>query len=235
MLRYKAFSYVKRGNRMTYQIAIDGPSSSGKSTVAQIIAKRLGITYIDTGAMYRAVTVAVLEEDININNDEEIKKLLNDIEIQFKWVNDQQHIYLGSKDVTEVIRSTEVTSNVSAVSAIKAVRELLVELQREIASNNSVAMDGRDIGTVVLPNADYKFFFTADARVRAQRRYEENKALGRLDQTLEELTELIIKRDEYDSNREISPLKKAEDATVIDSTNMTIEEMVESVLNLIKH
>lgn len=220
---------------MTYQIAIDGPSSSGKSTVAQIIAKRLGITYIDTGAMYRAVTVAVLEKNVDINNDEEIENLLKDIEIQFKWVDNQQHIYLGDKDVTEEIRSTEVTSNVSAVSAIKAVRELLVDLQREIASNNSVAMDGRDIGTVVLPSADYKFFFTADARVRAKRRYEENKALGRLDQTLEELTELIIKRDEYDSNREISPLKKAEDATVIDSTHMTIDEMVESVLSLIKH
>ncbi|MBG9983723.1 (d)CMP kinase [Aerococcaceae bacterium DSM 111022] len=220
---------------MTYQIAIDGPSSSGKSTVAQIIAKRLGITYIDTGAMYRAVTVAVLEENVNIENNEEIEKILSNIKIQFKWVENKQHIYLNDKDVSEKIRSTKVTSNVSAVSALKAVRELLVELQREIASTNSVAMDGRDIGTVVLPNAEYKFFFTADARVRAKRRFEENKAAGRLDQTLEELTELIIKRDKYDSNREISPLKQAEDAIVIDSTNMTVDEMVENVLGYIKH
>lgn len=220
---------------MTYQIAIDGPSSSGKSTVAQIIAKRLGITYIDTGAMYRAVTIAVLEENVNIENNEEIEKILSNIKIQFKWVENKQHIYLNDKDVSEKIRSTKVTSNVSAVSALKAVRELLVELQREIASTNSVAMDGRDIGTVVLPNAEYKFFFTADARVRAKRRFEENKAAGRLDQTLEELTELIIKRDKYDSNREISPLKQAEDAIVIDSTNMTVDEMVENVLGYIKH
>lgn len=235
MLRYKTFYFVKRGNKMTYQIAIDGPSSSGKSTVAQIIAKRLGITYIDTGAMYRAVTVAVLEENVNIENNEEIEKILSNIKIQFKWVENKQHIYLNDKDVSEKIRSTKVTSNVSAVSALKAVRELLVELQREIASTNSVAMDGRDIGTVVLPNAEYKFFFTADARVRAKRRFEENKAAGRLDQTLEELTELIIKRDKYDSNREISPLKQAEDAIVIDSTNMTVDEMVENVLGYIKH
>lgn len=219
---------------MTFQIAIDGPSSSGKSTVAKIIADRLNITYIDTGAMYRALTLAVIEQKIDIHDEEALDALLTTIDIRFERVGDTQHIYLNGQDVTEQIRSTEVTNQVSAVSAIKEVRELLVEIQREIAKQQSVVMDGRDIGTVVLPQAKYKFYFTADAKVRAQRRYDENKEKERLDQTLEELTEQIIKRDYYDMHREISPLKQAEDAVLIDCTYMSVDEMVENVLSLIK-
>ncbi len=218
---------------MIYQIAIDGPASSGKSTVAKIVADKLNITYIDTGAMYRAVTYYMLEKEIDINDSNSLATALEAIDIHFDRRGDQQMIYLNNRDVSEDIRTTRVTKSVSAVAAKKEVREKLVAIQQEIASAQSVVMDGRDIGTVVLPRAKYKFYFTADAEVRAKRRYEENKAKGILDQSLEELTEEIIRRDHYDMNREISPLKIAEDAIVIDGTNLTLDEMVNEVLSVV--
>ena len=219
---------------MTITIAIDGPAASGKSTIAKQIAKKLNITYIDTGAMYRGVTLAILKRGIEVENVQEIRNILNNIELDFNFVNGVQHLFLDGQDVEEEIRSIEVSRNVSAVSALDFVREKLVDLQRKMAEKQSVVMDGRDIGTVVLPKADFKFFFIASPEIRAQRRYDENIARGINTQTFEELKQDIIRRDEYDSTREHSPLKQADDAIAVDTGLLSIEENVEYVLSLIQ-
>lgn len=219
---------------MTITIAIDGPAASGKSTIAKQIAKKLNITYIDTGAMYRGVTLAILKRGIEVENVQEIRNILNNIELDFNFVNGVQHLFLDGQDVEEEIRSIEVSQNVSAVSALDFVREKLVDLQRKMAEKQSVVMDGRDIGTVVLPKADFKFFFIASPEIRAQRRYDENIARGINTQTFEELKQDIIRRDEYDSTREHSPLKQADDAIAVDTGLLSIEENVEYVLSLIQ-
>ena len=219
---------------MTITIAIDGPAASGKSTIAKQIAKKLNITYIDTGAMYRGVTLAILKRGIDVENVQEIRNILNNIELDFNFVNGVQHLFLDGQDAEEEIRSIEVSQNVSAVSALDFVREKLVDLQRKMAEKQSVVMDGRDIGTVVLPKADFKFFFIASPEIRAQRRYDENIARGINTQTFEELKQDIIRRDEYDSTREHSPLKQADDAIAVDTGLLSIEENVEYVLSLIQ-
>lgn len=219
---------------MSITIAIDGPAASGKSTVAKQIAKRLNITYIDTGAMYRGVTLAVLRKKVAVDEVEQIKEILADIQLSFEFVNESQHLFLNNEDVEEAIRSVEVSQNVSAISALDFVREDLVARQREMAKKHSVVMDGRDIGTVVLPEADYKFFFVASPEIRAQRRFEENIARGITSQSFEELKADIIRRDEYDSTREHSPLKQAEDAIALDTGQGSIEENVESVLQYLE-
>lgn len=219
---------------MIITIAIDGPAASGKSTIAKQIAKKLNITYIDTGAMYRGVTLAILKRGIEVENVQEIRNILNNIELDFNFVNGVQHLFLDGQDAEEEIRSIEVSQNVSAVSALDFVREKLVELQRKMAEKQSVVMDGRDIGTVVLPKADFKFFFIASPEIRAQRRYDENIARGINTQTFEELKQDIIRRDEYDSTREHSPLKQADDAIAVDTGLLSIEENVEHVLSLIQ-
>lgn len=219
---------------MTITIAIDGPAASGKSTIAKQIAKKLNITYIDTGAMYRGVTLAILKRGIEVENVQEIRNILNNIELDFNFVNGVQHLFLDGQDAEEEIRSIEVSQNVSAVSALDFVREKLVDLQRKMAEKQSVVMDGRDIGTVVLPKADFKFFFIASPEIRAQRRYDENIARGINTQTFEELKQDIIRRDEYDSTREHSPLKQADDAIAVDTGLFSIEENVEYVLSLIQ-
>ncbi|WP_185150120.1 (d)CMP kinase [Fundicoccus ignavus] len=219
---------------MTITIAIDGPAASGKSTIAKQIAKKLNITYIDTGAMYRGVTLAILKRGIEVDNVQEIRNILNNIELDFNFVNGVQHLFLDGQDAEEEIRSIEVSQNVSAVSALDFVREKLVDLQRKMAEKQSVVMDGRDIGTVVLPKADFKFFFIASPEIRAQRRYDENIARGINTQTFEELKQDIIRRDEYDSTREHSPLKQADDAIAVDTGLLSIEENVEYVLSLIQ-
>lgn len=219
---------------MTITIAIDGPAASGKSTIAKQIAKKLNITYIDTGAMYRGVTLAILKRGIEVENVQEIRNILNNIELDFNFVNGVQHLFLDGQDAEEEIRSIEVSQNVSAVSALEFVREKLVDLQRKMAEKQSVVMDGRDIGTVVLPKADFKFFFIASPEIRAQRRYDENIARGINTQTFEELKQDIIRRDEYDSTREHSPLKQADDAIAVDTGLLSIEENVEYVLSLIQ-
>lgn len=214
-----------------YQIAIDGPSSSGKSSVAQEIAKELNIIYIDTGAMYRAVTLAALQANIEPSDSENIKKLLPTIELNFtRSAEGAQEMYLNDKNVSREIRSDEVTANVSEVSAYPFVREELVEIQRNMASTHSVVMDGRDIGTVVLPNAPYKFFLNASAEVRAMRRYKENIQKGLSNQSLEEIEKSIIARDHYDSNREHSPLVKADDAIELETSNLSVQQVVNIII-----
>lgn len=214
-----------------YQIAIDGPSSSGKSSVAQEIAKELNIIYIDTGAMYRAVTLAALQANIEPSDSENIKKLLPTIELNFtRSAEGAQEMYLNDKNVSREIRSDEVTANVSEVSAYPFVREELVEIQRNMASTHSVVMDGRDIGTVVLPNAPYKFFLNASAEVRAMRRYKENIQKGLSNQSLEEIEKSIIARDYYDSNREHSPLVKADDAIELETSNLSVQQVVNIII-----
>ncbi|MDH8677056.1 (d)CMP kinase [Fusibacter bizertensis] len=211
------------------QIAIDGPAGSGKSTVAKEISKRLGITYLDTGAMYRAVTLEALNHKVDLHNPEALKKIVNQMDLNMTV----SKLYVNNIDVTDAIRTPEVTRNVSVVSMDAYVRSEMVKMQQKIALGQAVIMDGRDIGTVVLPNATYKFFLVADPTERAKRRLLELKAKG-FEATLEALVEEIILRDELDSNREISPLKKAEDAIEVDTTSYTIEEVVVLILDYVK-
>jgi len=207
------------------QIAVDGPAGSGKSTVAKEIAKRLKITYLDTGAMYRAVTLAALNKGVDLNSATALKQIVDTMTLDIS----PNAIFLDGIDVSESIRTPEVTRNVSVVSMDVYVREQLVILQRKIAGDQSVIMDGRDIGTVVLPNATYKFFLIADPVERAKRRKLDLDAKG-FDTTIEALTQEIVTRDKLDSEREISPLKKAEDAIEINTTSMGIEAVIEKIL-----
>ena len=211
-------------------IAIDGPASSGKSTVAKVLAEKLNITYLDTGAMYRAVTLFFLREGVDITQADLIRVALDKIQLSFKWVEGQQHIFLNGEDVSDEIRLLEVSNHVSQVSALEEVRKQLVEMQQDFAKQTSVVMDGRDIGTVVLPNADYKFYFVADAMIRAKRRYAENKTRGITGISLDELHEAIVARDKNDSTREHSPLRKADDAIEIDTGSTSVDETVEILL-----
>lgn len=211
-------------------IAIDGPAGAGKSTIAKKIADILDIEYIDTGAMYRAFTLKVLKSNIDINNLEQVLKLLDSTNIEFK----NRHIYLDGTRVDEEIRNNIISNNVSQIAKIKEVREKMVELQQKLAISNNVIMDGRDIGTVVLPNANYKFFLTASVEERAKRRYKELIQKGISNITYEQILEEIKKRDEIDSNREVSPLRKSQDAYVIDTTNKTIDETVQEIISIIE-
>ena len=210
-------------------IAIDGPAGAGKSTIAKIIAKRLNINYIDTGAMYRAVTLKCLQHNVNIEDEKAVIELAKETEIDFK----DNNIYLDGNIVNEEIRTIEVTNNVSNVAKIKEVRYLMVDVQREIGKRSSVILDGRDIGSYVFPNADYKFFLIATPEERGARRYKELVAKG-VEVKLQDVIDDIIKRDKIDSSREFAPLVKAEDAIEIDTTGKSIDEVVESVLNKIK-
>ena len=210
-------------------IAVDGPAGSGKSTVAKIIAERLKITYLDTGAMYRAITFAALTATIDLYDAQALKTIVDKIDLKIN----PTAIYVDGVDVTEAIRTPEVTQNVSVVSMDPYVRAEMVNMQRKIASGQSVIMDGRDIGTVVLPDANYKFFLVADPVERAKRRLIELKAKG-FNTSLEALTDEIVKRDALDSGREVSPLRKASGAIEIDTTFMTIEEVVAFIIDAIK-
>ena len=211
-------------------IAIDGPASSGKSTIAKEVAQRLGIAYVDTGAMYRGITLALIEQKISFDDVDKIVELMKQIKMEFKIIEESQHLFIEGEDVSEKIRSVEVTENVSEVAAIPEVRKHLVSLQQRMAEASSVVMDGRDIGTVVLPNAPYKFFFTASPHVRALRRYKENMSKGLTSQSLTEIEAAIIERDRYDSTREHSPLRKADDAILVDTSDLTIDETVEKII-----
>ena len=210
-------------------IAIDGPAGAGKSTIAKIIAKKLDINYIDTGAMYRAVTLKCIQNNINIEDESSVIELAKQTEIDFK----DNNIYLDGQIVNEEIRSIEVTNNVSNVAKIKEVRYLMVDVQREIGKRNSVILDGRDIGSYVFPNANYKFFLIATPQERGARRYKELVEKG-VEVKLQDVIDDIIKRDEIDSNREFAPLVKAKDAIEIDTTGKSIDEVVASVLDKIK-
>ena len=210
-------------------IAIVGPAAAGKSTIAQEVAKRLNFTYIDTGAMYRAVTLYCLNHQINCQNESEVEKVLNNINIELK----PQHIVLlNNQDVSFDIRSREVNANVSYIASYKNVRLFLVEQQRKMALHDSIVMDGRDIGSYVLPNADVKIFQVASVETRAQRRFLENKQKG-IECTLTSILEEVKKRDYIDSHRDFAPLVKANDAIEIDTSNLTINEVVDLVLKII--
>ena len=213
----------------TIQIAIDGPASSGKSTVAKIIAKDFGYTYLDTGAMYRAATYIALRNQISPDEPSQLLELLEQYPISFgRAETGEQLVFVGDVDVTNPIRENEVTNTVSAFAAIPAVREKLVALQQEIARQGGIVMDGRDIGTVVLPQAELKIFLVASVDERAERRYKENLSKG-IETDLETLKEEIAARDYKDSHRETSPLKQAEDAIYLDTTGLSILEVVEKI------
>ena len=208
-------------------IAIDGPAAAGKSTIAKKVADRLGYIYIDTGAMYRAFTYELLTSSISLSDIEEINKVLEKTNIEFK----NNEIFLNNLNVTNEIRSKNVTANVSAVSAIPQVREKLVDLQRKIASESNSILDGRDIGTVVFPNAELKIFLTASVKIRALRRYNELIAKDK-NIDINEIEAEIEKRDKLDSSRETSPLIKAADAIEIDTSDLSIDEVANTILKL---
>lgn len=216
-------------NNSNYSIAIDGPSASGKSTIAKHTSKRLNIEYIDTGAMYRAITYKVLENNIDPLDVDSIINLLKTTEIDF--VNNS--IYLDGLIVDDEIRKNKVSVNVSYIAKIKEVRDEMVKLQQAMASKKSVVMDGRDIGTVVLPKADFKFFVTASVNERASRRYKELIDRGEKDISLDSIIADISKRDEIDSNREVGPLKQSEDSYLLDTTNRSINESVDFIISIV--
>ena len=210
-------------------VAIDGPAGSGKGTVAKIIARECNLMYIDTGAMYRAIAYLTLQNNIDIKDEEKIVELAKNAVIDFK----DEKIYLNGIDVSKEIRTMEVTNIVSPISSIVKLREILVDLQRKIAGNNDVIMEGRDITTVVFPNADYKFYLDASLDERANRRYKENKEKG-MDVTLESIKMSIEKRDYNDMHKEVGALTRTKDSIYIDSTNLTIEEVVEKIKQIIE-
>lgn len=217
------------------QVAIDGPASAGKSTVAKIIAKKLSFVYIDTGAMYRACTVIARNHGLDYGDEVGILKAIDEDGIELKSENGEQKVYSDGKDISLEIRTPEISANVSQVSALAGVRKKMVDLQRKMAGQTNVIMDGRDIGTTVLPDADVKIFLVASAKSRAQRRLLDFKQQGiKTDQTVEEIEKDIAARDYKDSHRKVSPLKKADDAIEIDTTSMTIDEVVDEILNIIK-
>ncbi len=216
---------------MSFQIAIDGPAGAGKSTIAKKVAKEKGYIYVDTGAMYRAMAYYLISCGISKDDEKAIGEKCEGAEITIRYENGEQVVLLNGQNVNGVIRTEEVGNMASCSSKHSRVRERLTMLQKELARTNDVVMDGRDIGTVVLPHADVKVYLTASAAVRAKRRYDELTAKGELCD-IKKIEEDIVKRDEQDMNREIAPLRQAEDATLVDSSNMTIDEVVTAILAL---
>ena len=214
-------------------VAIDGPAGAGKSTVAKAAAKKLGFIYVDTGALYRTVGVNALRKGIDPKDADKVKATLDGIDVSLGFVDGSQHVFLNGEDVSEEIRLPASSMAASAVSAIPEVREFLLSLQRDIAKKNNCLMDGRDIGTVILPDAQYKFFFTASAEIRADRRCKELKEKG-IPADYETVLSEIKERDYNDSHRETAPLKQADDAVLVDSSYMTIEEAVDKIVSYIK-
>lgn len=211
------------------RIAIDGPAAAGKSTIAKLVAKQLGYTYIDTGAMYRAITYKIIQNTVDPRDEEEVARLIGRTEIELQPGDKAQRVLLDGVEVTEAIRSHEVTSLVSAIAALTSVRQLLMKKQQNLAADSPVVMDGRDIGTTVLPEAELKIFMTASVDERAQRRLLEEQLRGN-EVDFERLKKEIEQRDKADSEREISPLKKAEDAIIIDTTGKTIDEVTNEIV-----
>lgn len=216
---------------MGYNVAIDGPAGAGKSTIAKLVAKEKGYVYVDTGAMYRGLAIHFLENGIEAEEKEKIAEACKDADVTIRYEDGQQQVYLNGKNITAKLREEAVGNMASKSSAIPEVRAKLLELQRELARKEDVIMDGRDIGTCVLPDADVKVFLTASVETRAKRRYDELVEKG-VACDLEEIARDIAKRDERDSTREIAPLKQAEDAVLVDSSHMTIEEVVAAIVKL---
>jgi cytidylate kinase len=226
------FTPIKwRINKMGYSIAIDGPAGAGKSTIAKLISKKKGYIYVDTGAMYRAMALYFLEEGITPDRQDKISEMAKNAEVTITYENGEQIVWLNGRNVNGLIRTEEVGKMASSSSGNKDVRKKLVELQQALAERESVVMDGRDIGTCVLPNANVKVYLTADPHVRAVRRYDELVAKGQ-ECDLDTIEKDIIERDYQDMHRELSPLKQAEDAKLLDSSNMTIEEVADAIIAL---
>lgn len=217
------------------QVAIDGPASAGKSTVAKRVAKRFNYVYCDTGAMYRAITWLALHDQIAMDDTEAIGRLAQTATIKFAPGNPEQRVFINDHEVTKEIRENDVAQNVSAVAAIPEVRKEMTKQQRKIAEQGGIVMDGRDIGTTVLPNAQLKIFLVASAYERARRRFVENQAKGIQTGSLAELQAAIELRDKKDSTRKVSPLTKAPDAIKLDSTKLTIDEVVDKISDLIEN
>ncbi len=218
---------------MAINIAIDGPAGAGKSSIAKLVSKKLGYIYVDTGALYRTVGLYSIRKGIDTKDAEAVTETLKDINVELGFVDGAQHVFLNGEDVSDAIRTPEASMGASNVSAIPAVRTFLFDLQRDIAKNNNCIMDGRDIGTVVLPNAQIKLFLTASPEARAERRYKELIEKGeKVD--FQDVLDDINKRDYQDSHREIAPLKQAEDAILVDNSGCNLEEGTELVLGIIR-
>ena len=216
---------------MGYNVAIDGPAGAGKSTIAKLVAKEKGYIYVDTGAMYRGLAIPFLDKGIQKGETEKVIEACKDAEVTIAYEDGVQHVYLNGKDITARLRNEEVGNMASVTSAIPEVRKKLLELQQNLAKTQDVIMDGRDIGTCVLPDADVKIFLTASVETRAKRRYQELLEKGE-PCNLEEIAHDIEERDNRDMNREIAPLKQADDAVLVDSSDMTIEEVVQTIVDL---
>ena len=211
-------------------IAIDGPAGSGKSTTARLLAKKLDFIYLDTGAMYRAVTLFFLDNKIDLTNPDEVSSALNKINLKIENRSSSFNVFVQNTNVNNLIRDELINKNVSKVSEIYSVRKKMVEIQREFSSNKDIVIEGRDIGSHVFPNADYKFFIEADIKVRASRRM---KDLSNANKSIDDMCKLLLERDKIDSNRNISPLIKPKDAYVVDTTSLSIEEQVTKLFNII--
>lgn len=216
-----------------FSVAIDGPAGAGKSTIAKLVAKKLNFIYVDTGALYRAIGLYALKNGVDPQNDSLITPLLSKININLQFKNGEQKVIMNGEDVSSSIRTPEASMAASAVSSISSVREFLFSLQRNISKNSNVIMDGRDIGTVILPNANVKIFLTATTRERALRRYNELKQKG-IKSSFDDVLNDIEQRDYNDSHRSIAPLKPAADATLVDTTNLSLEQSAEKIELLIK-
>lgn len=214
-------------------IAIDGPAGAGKSTIARQLAAGLGYIYVDTGALYRAVGVNAMRKGADTKNIQQVTESLGSADVSLRFVNGEQRVFLGDEDVSLAIRTPEASMAASNVSAIPAVREFLFDLQRDIAAKNNCIMDGRDIGTVVLPNAQVKIFLTASAEVRAKRRYDELLAKG-MQADYTQVLEEMVQRDYQDSHREIAPLKQADDAVLVDTSEMNLEQVLDTLNKIVK-
>lgn len=214
-------------------VAVDGPAGAGKSSISKIVAKKLGYLYIDTGAMYRSVTWAVLHNHIDVNNQTAVEALLPELDLTMEASDDSCKVFIAGQDVTDFIRTPQVNNAVSIVASYKGVRQYLVERQRLMAEAGGVILDGRDIGSVVLPNAELKIYLTASVEARAMRRYLEVKGTVN-EQTLEDIKESVMQRDDMDKNRKESPLIQVEDAVLVDSSEMTFDETVERIIHLVQ-
>ena len=214
-------------------IALDGPSGSGKSTIAKILSNRLNILYLDTGAMYRATALKAIKMNIDTFDEKGVETFINDINLEIKYIDGTQHTFLDGEDVSQKIREPHVSMAASNISSLKNVRLKMVDMQRKIAGNMSCVLDGRDIGSYVLPNADFKFYISATSKVRATRRQLELKAKG-FDVDFDELLKEIEQRDYNDINRDFAPLKQADDAIYVDTSDMTIDEVINTVMEYIE-
>jgi cytidylate kinase len=214
-------------------VAVDGPAGAGKSSISKIVAKKLGYLYIDTGAMYRSVTWAILHNHIDVNNQKAVEALLPELDLTMEASDDSCKVFIAGQDVTDFIRTPQVNNAVSIVASYKGVRQYLVERQRLMAEAGGVILDGRDIGSVVLPNAELKIYLTASVEARAMRRYLEVKGTVN-EQTLEDIKDSVMQRDDMDKNRKESPLIQVEDAVLVDSSEMTFDETVEHILHLVQ-